>query len=213
MSWSMALLKSPARRKADRDRKRLRALAKAKTALRRERRAILKQQTQADQLRQEAVQHEREGKSVLARQKVRRIVQADKETLARSLALDNMEYALDQARTKDNYDDFVRSMEVVANIEELAQPGADPDEVRERLADLAQRNQDLIEPWMESMSVDAPAVHTPIALTPEEEEVYKQVINDAAVAIQEESPENAESGFAQMDAELERKMDQALGKE
>jgi len=211
MGWWSDLLKSPVRRKAEQDRARRRALAQAKTALRRERRAIAKRQGMAEMLRHQAVQEEREGRAGVARHKVRRLVQTEKETMARSLALDNMEYALEQAGTKDNYDEFLRSMRVVANIEELAQHSVDPDEVREQLTDLAQRNQDLIEPWTESIHVHAAGLRDN-PLTSEEEEVYAQVINDAAGAIRAESPRNAESEFARMDAQLEQKMDVALGK-
>jgi hypothetical protein len=213
MSWWSDLVKSPARRKAEQDKVRRKALTEARTALRRERRAIAKKQQQSDVFRQEAVQHEREGKASLSKQKVRRMVQTDKEAMARSLALDNMEHALDQAKTKDNYEDFMRSMQVVANIEELAHSSVDPDEIRERLADLAHRNQDLIEPWMEAGDMPAASVSTQIELNSEESEAYGQVINDAAGAIRSGSPGNADSEFATMDAELEKKMDEALGKE
>jgi len=211
MRWWNTLLQSPTRRRREQERRRRQALAKAKTALRREWRGIRKRQAKTDALRHEAVRYEREGKGHLARQKVRRYVQMDKEILARTLALDNMEYVLDQAQAKDNYDDFARSMQVVANIEELAQQIVDPDAVRERLADLAQRNQDLIEPWTESLGVAGVNVRASSPLNTEEAEAYEQVVADAASAIEAKGPESAGSVFCKMDTELERKMQAALG--
>jgi hypothetical protein len=213
MGWWEDLFKSPACRKAEQDRKRREALTRAKTALRRERRAIAKRQMQAEEQRRKAVECEKQGKSVLAKQMVRQFVQTDKECIARSLALGNMEYTLEQVQVKDNYDEFVRGMRVVADIEELVQQGVDPDEVRERLADLAQRNQDLVEPWTEMTGVDVAGVRSGVQLSPDEEEAYGQVIADAAGEIESASPGRAGSEFAKMDKELERKMDEALGKE
>jgi hypothetical protein len=213
MGWWEDLIKSPARRKAEQDKKRREALTKAKTAVRRERRAIAKRQGQAEDMRRKAVEQEKQGKSVLAKQMVRQFVQIDRETLARSLALGNMEYTLEQVQVKDNYDEFVRGMRVVADIEELATQSVDPDEVRERLTDLAQRNQDLIEPWTEMMGADAAVARSALELSPEEKEAYSQVINDAAGEISTSSPGRAGSEFTKMDQELEQKMNEALGKE
>ncbi|MBN2310096.1 MAG: hypothetical protein JXR94_14070 [Candidatus Hydrogenedentes bacterium] len=212
MGWWDDLFKSPVRRKAEQDQKRREALTRGKTALRRERRAIAKRQRQAEDLRRKAVEQEKQGKSVLAKQAVRQFIQIDKETTARSIALSNMEYTLEQVQVKDNYDEFVRGMKVVADIEELAQQSVDPDETRERLADLAQRNQDLIEPWTESMGVDVADVGAQGELSPEEREAYNQVIADAAGEI-EGVGRAAGSETASLDQELERKMDEALGKE
>ena len=213
MGWWEDLLKSPARRKAEQERRRREALTKAKTALRRERRAIGKRQSQAEELRRRAVDQEKQGKSVLAKQGVRQFVQIDREIIARSMALSNMEYTLEQVQVKDNYDEFVRGMRVVADIEELATQSVDPDEVRERLTDLAQRNQDLIEPWTEVSAAETAGVRSAVALTPEEQEAYAQVITDAAGEIETAAPGRAGSDFAGMDRDLERKMDEALGKE
>ncbi|MCX7013245.1 MAG: hypothetical protein NTW86_11920, partial [Candidatus Sumerlaeota bacterium] len=184
MGWWDDLLKSPARRKAEQDRRRREALTKAKTALRRERREINKRQVKAEELRHKAVQFEKQGKPALAKQSVRQFLQIDRESVARSMALANMEYTLEQVQVKDNYDEFVRGMKIVADIEELAQAGVDPDEVRERLTDLAQRNQDLIEPWTETMGVETAGAGGDVRLSPEEEEAYRQVMTDAAGEIE-----------------------------
>lgn len=213
MGWWDDLFKSPARRKTEQDRRRREALTKAKTALRRERRAIAKRQAKAEELRRKAVEHESQGKAPLAKQAVRQFVQIDKETTARSLALGNMEYTLEQVQMKDNYDEFVRGMKIVASIEELAQQSVDPDEVREQLADLAQRNQDLVEPWTEDMGIEVVGAGGESALSAEEREAYDQVIADAAGQIEATGPSAAGPEVAQMDEELERKMDEALGKE
>lgn len=213
MGWWDDLFKSPARRKAEQDRRRREALTKAKTALRRERRAINKRQGKAEELRRKAVEYEKQGKAVLAKQAVRQLVQIDKESMARSMALANMDYTLEQVQIKDNYDEFVRGMKIVADIEDLAQHGVDPDVVRERLTDLAQRNQDLVEPWTETMGVEVAGTGADASLTAEEQEAYEQVIADAAGEIGSAAPGRAGSEFADIDQELERKMDEALGKE
>ncbi|MFP4502232.1 MAG: hypothetical protein ACLFTT_14620 [Candidatus Hydrogenedentota bacterium] len=213
MRWINDLFKSRARRAADQARARNRAIAKARTALRRERRAITKRQSRSEELRTAAVEHERAGRPGLAKQKVRRFVQMDKEVLARNLALDNMEHVLEQAQTTDNYEGFVRAMEVVANIEELAQQGVDPDTVRERLAGLAERNQDLMEPWMESDGpVATAALPASVQLNVEEEDAYAQIMGDAAGSIAAENPQAEGSVFAKMDADLEQKMSEALNR-
>jgi len=213
MGWWDDLFKSPARRKVEQDRRRREALTKAKTALRRERRAINKRQGKAEELRRKAVAYEKQGKTALAKQAVRQLVQIDKESMARSMALANMDYTLEQVQIKDNYDEFVRGMKVVADIEELAQQSVDPDEVRERLTDLAQRNQDLVEPWTETMGIEVAGTGAEASLTAEEQEAYEQVIADAAGEIESAAPGRAGSAFADIDQELERKMDEALGKE
>jgi len=212
MNWWNGLFKSPARRKAEQDMKRRQALAKAKTALRKERRAIAKRQVKAGQLRRGAVDHEKQGNSALAKQLVKQFVQLDKEGVARALALSNMEYALEQVQVKDNYDEFVRGMKVVADIEDLVRQSVDPEVTRERLTDLAQRNQDLVEPWLDSLTIETPEGTHSAPLTEEEQEAYRQVMGDAVGEIEAavHSPDNAE--FAQMDRELEQKMDAALGK-
>lgn len=212
MSWWNDLFKSPARRKAEQDLKRRQALTKAKTALRRERRAISKRQTKAEQLRKGAVGHEKQGNSALAKQLVRQFVQLDKEGVARALALSNMEYALEQVQVKDNYDEFVRGMKVVADIEELVRRSVDPDATRERLTDLAQRNQDLVEPWLDSMTVETAEGADGLALSEEEQEAYRQVMSDAAGEIEGSGRGEDNAEFARMDRELEQKMDAALGK-
>ena len=213
MGWWDDLFKSKARRKAEQDKARRQALTKAKTALRRERRAIAKRQTRAEELRTKAVEYERHGKPVLAKQTVRQYVCIDKESMARSMALSNMEYTLEQVQVKDNYDEFVRGMRIVADIEELVQQGVDPDEVRERLTDLAQRNQDLVEPWTEMMGIEMAGVGAGASLSPEEEEAYQQVVADAAGDIESANPVRGGSELAKMDQELERKMDEAIGKD
>jgi hypothetical protein len=213
MSWTVSLFKTKARRKAEQDKRRLAAVTRAKTALRRERRAIGKRQGKADELRREAVSHEREGREQLARQAVRQFVQIDKECTARALALNNMEYTLEQVQVKTNYDDFVRGMQVVADIEELAQQTVDPDEVRERLTDLSQRNQDLVEPWMDVTGADFDPAHAKVQLSGEEEEAYRRVVSDAVGELAHAGSGEANDTFAQMDAELERKMDAALNRE
>lgn len=213
MGWWEDLLKSPAKRKAEQDARRREALVKAKTALRRERRAIAKRQVQAEDLRNKAVEQERQGKSVLAKQAVRQIVQIDREVIARSMALGNMEYTLEQVQVKDNYDEFVRGMKVVADIEELATQGVDPDEVRERLTDLAQRNMDLIEPWIEMGGAEAAGARSGVELTPEEQEAYDQVITVAAGQIKSSEPGRVGSEFEGMDKHLASKMDEALKQE
>lgn len=212
MGWWDDLFKSPARRKAEQDQKRRQALTRGKTALRRERRAIAKRQRTAEELRRKAVEQEKQGKSVLAKQSVRQFVQIDKEATARSIALSNMEYTLEQVQVKDNYDEFVRGMKIVADIEELAQQSIDPDEVRERLTDLAQRNQDLVEPWTEASGVEIAGVGAQNDLSPEEREAYNQVIGDAAGEI-EAVGRAGDPELSAIDGELERKMDEALGKE
>jgi len=210
MGWWDDLLKSPARRKAEQERKRREALTKAKTALRRERREINKRQNKAEELRQKAVLFEKQGKPALAKQSVRQFLQIDRETVARSMAVANMEYTLEQVQVKDNYDEFVRGMKVVADIEELAQASVDPDEVRERLTDLAQRNQDLIEPWTESMGIEPAGTGSEMVMSAEEQEAYRQVMADAAGEIE---TTGAGSELTAMDKDLERRMDEALGKE
>ncbi len=211
MGWWDDLFKSPVRRKAEQDQKRRTALTKARTALRRERRAIAKRNATADALRHKAVEYEKQGNNALAKQTVRRFVQMDKEDLARTMALGNMEYTLEQVQAKDNYDEFVRGMRIVANIEELARESVDPDEVRERLNDLAQRNQDLVEPWTEMAGIDVTAPGAAIQLSPEEQEAYQQVVTDAAGEIEGAGPGRNDSEFTAIDGELERKMDAALG--
>lgn len=211
MGWWDDLFKSGARRKAEQDAKRREALTKARTALRRERRAIAKRQNQGEDLRRKAVVHERQGKAPLAKQSVRQLVQIDKECIARSLALGNMEYTLEQVKMKDNYDEFVRGMRVVADIEDLIQQSVDPDQVRERLADLAARNQDLIEPWTETSSMEGAAI-AEASLSPEEEEAYRQVMTDAVGDIESAGRMPAPE-TASMDADLESKMTAVLGKE
>jgi len=213
MGWWDELFKSPARRKAQQDKKRRQALTKAKTALRRERRAIAKRQGKAEELRKQAVEHEKQGKSPLAKQMVRQFVQIDKESTARSMALCNMEYTLEQVQVKDNYDEFVRGMKVVADIEELVQQSVDPDDVRERLADLAQRNQDLVEPWVESIGVETASGVSDVQLSAEEDEAYRQVLSDAVGDIESSARGEKDAEFARMDRELEQKMAAALGKE
>lgn len=207
MGWWTDLFKSPARRAAEQDKVRRQAVTKAKTALRRERRAIAKRQAKGDELRRDAVKHEKSGRDSLAKQAVRQFVQIDKEAMARSMALNNMEHTLEQVQVKTNYDEFVRGMKVVADIEELAQQTADPDEVRERLADLAQRNQDLVEPWTES--VDTGYAAAGVSLSEDEEAAYRQVVSDAVGELSQTGKDGGE--LAEMDAELERKMSSALG--
>ncbi len=210
MTWWDDLFKSPARRKAEQDKKRRQALTKAKTALRRERRSIAKRQNKGEELRRKAVEYERQGKQALAKQTVKHLVQVDKEAMARTMALNNMEQTLEQVQMKDNYEDFVRGMKIVADIEELAQQSSDPDEVRERLTDLAQRNQDLVEPWTETVGIETAATPAAANLTDEEREIYDQVVTDATGQL-ESAGDGSE--FAEMDQELERKMNEALGKE
>lgn len=213
MGWWDELFKSPARRKAQQDKKRRQALTKAKTALRRERRAIAKRQAKAEELRKQAVDQEKQGKSLLAKQMVRQFVQIDKESAARAMALCNMEYTLEQVQVKDNYDEFVRGMKVVADIEELVQQSVDPDDVRERLSELAQRNQDLVEPWTESLGIESATVAGDVQLSGEEEEAYRQVMSDAVGEIESSARAGKDTEFARMDRELEQKMDATLGKE
>ncbi len=208
-TWSH-LLKSRRRREAERARRRRQALTKARTAVRRERRSVAKRQAKAEEMRRKAVVYERQGKPGLAKQMVRQLVQIDKEAVARTLAVNNMEYTLEQVQVKDNYDEFVRGMEVVARIEELARESVDPDEVRERLTELAQRNQDLVEPWTETSLVDVAAPASSAALDEEEQDAYAQVVNEAAGAIEGDAADGQEAGLARMDADLERKMDEAL---
>lgn len=206
------LLKSRKRRALERDKKRRQALTKAKSAVRRERREITKRQSRADELRRKAVAFEREGKPALAKQLVRQMVQIDKEATARTLAVANMDYALEQVRVKDNYEDFVRGMDVVARIEELAREGTDPDEVRERLQDLAQRNHDLVEPWTESTLMEAPGTGPEATLTAEEEKAYTQVVSEAAGEIESNRLSEQTVAYARMDEELEQKMDTAMAR-
>lgn len=212
MSWWDDLFKSPARRKSEQDKKRREALTKAKTALRREKRAISKRQSKGEELRRQAVAFEKEGKSNLAKQSVRQLVQIDREVTARTMALSNMEFTLEQVQVNDNYDEFVRGMKVVADIEELAHESVDPDEVRERLTNLAQRNQDIIEPWVESSEVETAHVGREGVLSPEEQEAYDQIVNTAAAGIESAGPSNVDA-VDKMDSELEKKMDELLGKE
>ena len=186
-------------------------MTRGKVAVRRERRSIVKRRHQADELRRTAVAREKEGDPLLAKQAVRHLVQLNKEMTARSIAVGNMEYALEQVQMKDNYDEFVRGMRVVADIEELVARSVDPEETRERLADLAQRNQELIEPWTEGMGVEAAHVAEQ-PLTSDEQEAYDQVVADAAGAIVAGGRE-MDGDMARIDADLEQKMDLALGKE
>lgn len=202
------LFKTRGQRQALREAGRHQALGRAKTAVRRERRFLSKRQGKAEELRRKAVEHEGKGRPDLAKQMVRQFIQIDREVTARTMAVNNMEYTLEQVQIKDNYDEFARGMEMVASLEELAHESVDPDVVRTRLTELAQRNQDIVEPWTEGICVDAAQVSGEAALSPEEEEAYSQVITDAAGEISSSGSE-----FAKIDEELEQKMDAALAKE
>lgn len=205
--WSNPF-KTKARRTAERVGRRVNALSEARSAVRRERRAVNKRQSKAEELRNKAVAYEQQGRPQLAKQTVKQFIQIDREALARTLAVNNMEYALEQVQIKDNYEAFSRGMELVANLEELAQQAVDPDVVRERIADMTARNQDAIEPWVEEVAGEPLNVSASTQMTKEEDEAYEQIVSEAAGALESEGEE-----FAQVDAELERKMDAAIAKE
>lgn len=208
MNGVHVLFKTRAQREADRQLKRQKALSRAKTAIRRENRGLRRRGTKSEDLRCKAVEYEKSGQSRLAKQSVRQFVQMDREITARTMAVSNMEYTLDQVQAKDNYDEFVRGMQIVTSLEQLARESADPELVREQLAELAQRNQDLIEPWTEEMQVDIAQGAQQSGLSPEEEAAYSQVVTQAAGEIVEHDSE-----LSAIDDELERKMDVALAQE
>lgn len=200
--------KSKARRTAEREGRRTNALSKSRSAVRRERRAVNKRQANAEELRNKAVEYEQQGRPQLAKQTVKQFIHIDREVLARTLAVNNMEYALEQVQIKDNYEAFTRGMELVADFETLAQQAVDPDVVRERVADMIARSQDAIEPWVEEDSGEPLSIAANTQMTQEENEAYEQIVSEAAGALESEGEE-----FVQVDAELERKMNVAIAKE
>lgn len=206
------LFKSPARRKAEQDQRRREALRTSKTALRREARAIEKQRLKIEETRREAVAFQRQGQTSLVKQKVRQLKALENQILARSLAHSNMEFALEQASTKTNYEDFLRAMHVYTKIEELVENTTDPEEVRQRIEELTEANADIMEPWIESSAAAGPQMARDVELTPEEQELYNSIVADAVGDIESEVRAQ-DSADINMDKELERKMDEALGKE
>ena len=200
--------KSRARRAAERESHRAQALSRARSAVRRERRSVLKRQAKAEELRNKAVDYEKHGRPELAKQTVKHFIQIDREAIARTFAVNNMEYAIEQIQVKDNYEAFTCGMELIADLEVLAKEAVDPDIVRERIAEIIGRNQDVIDPWMEELPQEPLRMSTHGQLTPEEEEAYSQIVTEAASDVHSKSTE-----FAEVDAELARKMETALAKE
>jgi len=155
---------------------------------------------------------QRQGQGSLVKQKVRQLTSVQNQVLARSLAHSNMEFALEQASTKTNYEEFLRAMRVYAKIEELAENTTDPEEVRQRIEELAEANADIMEPWLETSAAAGPQMARDLELTPEEQQLYDSIVADAVGDIESEVHAQ-DSAEISMDKELERKMDEALGKE
>jgi hypothetical protein len=206
------LFKSAAQRKSEQDKARNRAILKAKIALRKEQRNLKKSEMKIEGFRSQAVEWEKKGRTLQAKQTVRQMVQLDKEIAARGLALGNMAYAIEQVELKRNYAEFTEGMQVVANIEEIAQNCFDPVEVQERLKQIADENRDVIEPWTEVLDTGDGAFNTGELMNSEEKAAYERIKMDAVGSIESESAK-FNTDITNIDAELDQKMQEITAKE